>query len=462
MGHLYRVHRASTGPLTMAPTGPDGAAGEGRPWGRALVWLVGLGVFFYTSYGLANWLAGQRESVPSIVFGWEHRIPFLAWTIIPYWSVNLFYAASLFVCRTRAELRTHARRLLTAQVIAVIFFIATPLTFSFAQPATDGIPGYFFTALQSFDRPYNQAPSLHIALLVILWALYGRHVPSALRGLLHAWFALVGLSVLTTYQHHFIDIPAGALLGLLCLWVWPVGRPSPLIDRPAGTDRARLRMAASYGAGAVIIALAGLWLGGLGLWLLYPAVSLVVVAFNYALLGPDGFEKDTDGAMRPAARWLLAPYLLGAWLNSRAWTAGQPASCEIAEGVWLGRFPDRKILSADRFGTVVDLTAELPAPAQRPNWYCVPLLDLVAAEPEALRAAARRIEQARSAGHVLVVCALGYTRGASAVAVWLVSSGRAADIDQAIVTIQRKRPMVRLAHRREQLQMAIDNRAVPS
>jgi hypothetical protein len=26
---------------------------------------------------------------------------------------------------------------------------------------------------------------------------------------------------MTTYQHHFIDIPTGFLLGLLCLWLWP-------------------------------------------------------------------------------------------------------------------------------------------------------------------------------------------------------------------------------------------------
>ena len=32
---------------------------------------------------------------------------------------------------------------------------------------------------------------------------------------------LVGVSVLTTYQHHFIDIPTGVLLGLLSVWIWP-------------------------------------------------------------------------------------------------------------------------------------------------------------------------------------------------------------------------------------------------
>jgi len=308
----------------------------------------------------------------------------------------------------------------------VLFLIATPLAFSFAQSATPGIPGVLFTVLQSFDRPYNQARSLHIALLVILWAIYGRHVPRPLRCPLYGWFALVGLSVLTTYQHHFFDIPTGALLGLGCLWLWPMGQPSPLAGARLASDNGRRRLALGYGMAAL---------------------ALILVALNYALFGPGRFQKDTDGRMRPAVRWLFAPYLLGAWLNSRAWTAGRPSACEISDGVWLGRFPDRQTLSAHAVTSVVDLSAELPAPTTGVDWHCLPQLDPVAADPQVLRAAARRIEQGRGTGNVLVVCALGYTRSASAVALWLVSTRRVADVDQAIALVQSRQPAIRLAHR---------------
>ena len=206
----------------------EAAPADIRPWRRAALWLCFLAPFFYITYGAANWLASLRHNVPAIVFDWEHAIPFLGWTIIPYWSINVFYGLSLFVCANKRELDTHARRLLTAQIVAVTCFILIPLRFTFTQPQTDGVSGFLFAALTSFDQPFNQAPSLHIALLVILWVLYARHVPRWASWLLHPWFALVGVSVLTTYQHHFIDIPTGALLGLFCLWAWPDQGPSPL------------------------------------------------------------------------------------------------------------------------------------------------------------------------------------------------------------------------------------------
>src|SRR5690606_22121393 len=77
---------------------------EARPWRRAALMLAGLGVLFYVSYGFANWAAGQRSHVPSVVFGWEGLVPFVDWTILPYWTTNLFYAGSLFLCASRAEL----------------------------------------------------------------------------------------------------------------------------------------------------------------------------------------------------------------------------------------------------------------------------------------------------------------------------------------------------------------------
>src|SRR5688572_14103812 len=216
MGYFHRLGRRAASVVSRADPGAE-TIGEPRPASRALAWLAFLAPFFYLTYGAANAVAARQDDVPSIVFAWERGVPFLDWSIIPYWSINAFYAVSLFVCSTRAELATHVRRLLTAQIVAVVCFVAFPLKVTFDRPATDGLAGALFSALTSFDRPFNQAPSLHIALLVILWRLYATHLPRLAQWPLHIWFTLIGASVLTTYQHHFFDIPTGAMLGLFCL-----------------------------------------------------------------------------------------------------------------------------------------------------------------------------------------------------------------------------------------------------
>jgi protein-tyrosine phosphatase/membrane-associated phospholipid phosphatase len=418
------------------------SAPEPRPWQRAFCWLAFLGPFFYLTYGLANFITAQRHNVGSIVFAWERRIPFLDWTIIPYWSINAFYGLSLFVCATRAELGAHGRRLLTAQIVAVVCFILFPLEFTFQQPETHGLPGFLFAALTSFDRPFNQAPSLHIALLVILWRLYARHLPRLAHWPLHIWFALVGASVLTTYQHHFFDIPTGALLGVVCMWLWPEQGPSPLTTAALARDRRRHVLAARYLIGGGLIAALALWIGGAGLWLLWPAGSLVLVAANYAVLGPEGFQKNADGHMSLASRLLLAPYLAGAFVNSRSWTRRDPRPVAIGDGVWLGRIPLAR--EAAGFATVVDLCAELPGAgaATAGAWMCIPMLDLVPPQPAQLRDAAASIERRRSTGPVLVCCAVGYSRSAATVATWLITSHTAKTMSEAIERIRRARPRI--------------------
>jgi hypothetical protein len=259
---------------------------QARPWRRAFFWLLFLALFFYLTYGGANWLAARRDG-PSIVFDWD-------------WSINAFYGLSFFVCGSKAELDTHGLRLLTAQVIAVSCFILFPLRFTFAQPKTTGFPGFLFDALTSFDQPFNQAPSLHIAICVILWALYVRHVPRFGLPLLNAWFLLVAVSVLTTYQHHFIDLPTGLLLGLFCLWLWPTEQTSPLSHFGFTAYPHRRRLALRYALGAIALGALAFLIGGLGLLLFWPAVALLMVAANYALFGAEGFQKSADGKMSVA------------------------------------------------------------------------------------------------------------------------------------------------------------------
>ena len=423
--------------------GPTAAAAPpGRPWKSAFLWLLFLGPFFFGTYGFANWLASRRSDVGSVVFDWEPYIPFLAWTIVPYWTIDLLYALSLFVCATREELQVHVRRLLAAQVIAVACFIAFPLRFVFERPETEGLFGWMFDVLTGFDKPFNQAPSLHIALLVIIWVLYDKRATGAWNAVLHGWFALIAVSVLTTYQHHFIDLPTGVWAGWLCLWLFPEGRRSPLSEIRLTGDPMRLKLAVYYGAAALLLATVAALARGSALWLLWPAASLAMVAAIYACLDEEAFQKSPDGSLSPAARWLLGPYVLGAWLNSRWWTRAASNADTIVPSVLLGRLPTAGERGALGVRSIVDVSAELPCDSRGIGYRVIPMLDLITPPARRLAEAAEAIEASLPRGPVLVCCALGFSRSALVIAAWLLRSGRAARAEEAIAQIHRARPGV--------------------
>lgn len=426
-----------------------GAWSAARPWKRAAAWLALLGPFFYAAYGFANWWAASRAFVPTLAFEWEKQLPFWPWTIFPYWTINAFYALSLFLARDRHTLDRHALRLLTATCLAAFFFVLFPLRFSFGQPDVSGPPAFLFAALRGFDQPFNQAPSLHIALAVILWDFYRRLLRARWAlAVLHVWAFAICVSVLTTWQHHFIDIPTGALLGLVCVWLWPLERvASPRQGWRLARDPQRLKLAAFYAAAAAVFLAAALALGGMGLWLAWPGCALLLVALNYLGFGARGFQMDARGRMRWAARWLYAPYRLGAAVNAWLWTRRLPASVEVAPGLRLGRVPTQAEWQAAGRPRLVSLCAELQLPCAD-GARCIPVLDLTVPGPLRLRRIAAVIEaQRRSGDAVWVCCALGFSRSAAALIAWLRLYGGAASLEDAQARIRRARPQVVVGER---------------
>src|SRR5690606_22230283 len=233
-----------------------------------------------------------------LVFAWESAMPLWPWSIVPYWSIDLLYGLSFLLPATRREMDRHALRLLSTQLICVACFLLWPLRFTFERPELDGFFGWMFDVLMGFDKPFNQAPSLHIALLVVIWVMFARHTHGLLlRGLLHGWMALIGLSVLTTWQHHFIDVPTGILAGWLCVWLWPIEGRSPLQQLSLARTAQRWRLALRYGFGAALCTALAVNLGGAWLWLLWPACALLLVALNYACIGAEGFQKQASGRL---------------------------------------------------------------------------------------------------------------------------------------------------------------------
>ncbi|KAB0566874.1 phosphatase PAP2/dual specificity phosphatase family protein [Brucella pituitosa] len=406
---------------------------------RAIAWLLFLGPFFYLTYGTANWLASRQGHVPNLAFGWESQVPFIAWSIVPYWSVNLFYVIALFVNDSPEQVDRLAKRYLTAQIIAVLCFVAFPLTATFVKPATAGLPGFMFDLLGGFDKPFNQAPSLHIALLIIIWDQMRRVMGDVMLVVWHVWCLLIGLSVLTTYQHHAVDIPAGALLGLFALWLFPRSGPSPLAEFQFTSDPKARRIGFCYLAGAIlflVLAIHGLTITGYAVFWLWPATALAIVALGYFGAGAGIFQKQTDGSVSLASRWLLWPYRFFARLNVRFWTHKLPPHVELADGVFLGRFPKAAELSS--FAAVIDLAAEMVPPSHSIEWKSFGTIDLIAPSSEKVQLASNAVEAARHHGPVLVCCALGFQRSATVAVAWFVSTGRVANAREAEVLIRAK------------------------
>ncbi len=389
-----------------------------RLWPRKLAWLTFLAPFFFLTYNFANAAASRRAHVAVLMFPWERHIPYIAWTILPYWSSDLLYIISVWICRTRQELDLHAWRLTAIQVFSIACFLAFPLRGGFDQPFVTGWAGDLFAALRTFDLPFNQAPSLHVALAVILWIRFRAHTSGAVRVLIGAWLLLVAVSTLTTHQHQFIDLQTGAWAGLLMLAALPERR----VDNP------QIRLTLMYLAGSLVCTVVAFALRGAGWFLLWPGFALSMVAAAYWTGDSAWLGK------RPS--FLMLPYTLAAWINSRLWTRGEPAKSHLMDAVWIGRAPS--VLDRKGMNSVVGLAPELPI---RDNAH-VAMLDLSPPTLDQLDAAVRAIAGLASHRPTLVCCALGYSRSAIAAAAWLIAAGHAANSEDALAQVRRARPQV--------------------
>ena len=425
--------------------------------------LALVGALFYTSYGLSNRYAASLAYVPEVAFAWECGIPFWAWTIVPYWSLNLMYAAAFFLCRNACEQNRYVARLVSAQIVATICFMLFPLHFGWQKPPTDGLWGWLFDSLVAFDLPYNQAPSLHIALSIIVGAFYWTRFPK-IRLPIFLWQSLIALSVLTTYQHHFIDVPTGALLGWLVLWAIPQHGVSPFrrpfdtqgrlktseasfreAKTPPETRSREIKIAMLYLAGAVLSALPSLF-GGAWLWMLWVSVSLLMVAFAYLTGNAAVFQKQADGRLSAAATILLLPYLVGVRLNMAYWLRGKAKTAQVRDDVWIGSISG----ISDDLPAILDVCAEYPRPRYRGAYRALPLLDMVAPSENDLMQAASLLETLRRQhGKVLICCALGYGRSAAVVLTWLLVYGGCRDLAQATAELKQARPQMVLPPKTE-------------
>lgn len=167
---------------------------------------------FLVFYLGPNHWASTQKSLYHLYFDFELLIPLIPWSIIPYCSVYLIPLIVFFKCPLSVIYKI--RLALLAQIfIAFIIFIIFPAKLGYSRYVPPGVFSFWYSTLFALDNPHNLLPSLHVGFsfewsLALIWA-YKRF-----EKWIYFWFFLVCVSVVTTHQHHIMDIVTGIILAI--------------------------------------------------------------------------------------------------------------------------------------------------------------------------------------------------------------------------------------------------------
>lgn len=182
------------------------------------------------------------------------------------------------------------------------------------------------------------------------------------------------------------------------------------------------------------------WFGLLA-WL---GTNFCILGLAHVWKAPAVFGKRIDGTL-PWWSWLLFLPMHG--LTQSVWhlvrrLSREPAYNEVTGNLIVGR----RLLTSemgDEFDNYVDLTAEFTEPAKArcsPAYFCFPILDGAAPEPDALLKAVAELRP----GKTFVHCAQGHGRtGLFALAI-LLASGAAGSVEEGLRQLAKTRPSIRL------------------
>lgn len=217
-------------------------------------------------------------------------------------------------------------------------------------------------------------------------------------------------------------------------------RPKPrMIPNPVVARR--------YFAGAALLTLLATGLGGAGKLLLWPAVSMAVVALGSVMLG-GGIYGKRNGRVAPWAAVLLAPTRLGQWLSLLYYRRQCAPWNEVVPGLYIGRRldpPEAEGVIALGARRVVDLAAEFSEPRAlvQLRYLSLPVPDLTAPTPAQLQEGVAFIRDGLKAGEpVYVHCKIGYSRSAALAAAALLDLGECATPEEAIAHLRQVRPAI--------------------
>ena len=169
----------------------------------------------------------------------DEKIPFIAWMIIPYSTLYLYYPLGAILAPRndtgRREMMVLYQTILLVSWIIFLFFIFLPTEIHIREqiPSStrtgEGVWGWAYGGmLHNTDKPWNAWPSLHIiqSLLIVLTVDFWwrkklllnpgfRNTRSIARTVMWAGWILLSVSILTTKQHFVWDLATGIVVALI-------------------------------------------------------------------------------------------------------------------------------------------------------------------------------------------------------------------------------------------------------
>lgn len=395
-------------------------------------------VVFTAVYNYAAWYLSGLEAVPSFVFDFEKYIPFLPWTIIPYMTSGLFFVLVFFLCKNKEQLKVLTCRMLFVTITAGICFLLFPLKFSLAKPETDHfLFSYCFRFLTVFDSPFNQAPSLHIAYAFIFWSVF-RNL-KRFRNFFMLWLLLLGISTLTTYQHHCIDLLSGSVLAYISFILFPY--------RKNDFRYRNCQVANFYFLSGWIMAFAAFIfdknVGTSGLLMLWPALMAILIGYHYQK-NHTHFLKDKNGNIPFGKKVFYAPYLIIYRLLWRFFRKNKKPLM-IAPHIYIASRPghaDLKYFKLNRSTIIYDLSAEMEEISElktKTDYHSVPFLDIGTPDIEQIRILITEITERYNKlpedGQILIHCTMGFTRS-SVTGIPVMKNILSLPLEEAITTMK--------------------------
>jgi hypothetical protein len=184
---------------------------------RRFAYAASVLIPLYTLYQVANHRPiFHPRMLPTIFI--DRWMPF--WPETCWIYIGMVFSVFLLLLVRNPHTYFHAVWACGAGFIINLFFwflLPTTIDRPTLPPASQANLAYRLVVLT--DSATNCFPSGHITIpLIVSWAFVRDRRP-ATRRIVWPLFALGSISVLTTKQHYFVDIPGGLAVGLLALWI---------------------------------------------------------------------------------------------------------------------------------------------------------------------------------------------------------------------------------------------------